>query len=48
MGKGIGVLLLMSALGVIEHEGRTSVIYCETATSHFTGVTPDCIPVGID
>ena len=47
MGRGIVVLLSMSALGVIEHEGRTSVIHCEAATSHFTGMTPDSIPVGI-
>jgi hypothetical protein len=47
MGRGIVVLLFMSALGLVENEERTSVIHCEAAPSHFTGVTPDCIPVGI-
>jgi hypothetical protein len=41
------VLLVMSALSLLEDDEFTSVVYCETAPTHFTGVTPDCIPVGI-
>lgn len=42
------VLLSTSALGVFKHDELTSIVHCETATSHFTGMTPDSIPVGID
>lgn len=48
MGRGIVVLLSTSALGVFKHDELTSIVHCETATSHFTGMTPDSIPVGID
>jgi hypothetical protein len=41
------VLLFTSALGLVENDERTSVIYCETTSTHFTGVTPDCITVGV-
>jgi hypothetical protein len=41
------VLLITSALGLLEDKALTSVVYCETAPSHFTGVTPDCVTVGI-
>lgn len=47
MGRGIVVLLFMSALGLLEDDGFTSVVYCETTPTHFTGVTPDCITVGV-
>jgi hypothetical protein len=47
MGRGIVVLLYTSVSRLFEDDGLTSVIHCETAPTHFTGVTPDCIPVGI-
>jgi len=47
MGRGIVVLLVMSALCLVGNEELTSVIHCETAAAHFTGVTPDCVPVGV-
>ena len=47
MGRDIVVLLFTSASSLSDHEELTSVIHCKAAPSHFTGMAPDCVSVGI-
>jgi hypothetical protein len=47
MGKGIEVLLYLSVMLRYVYQARTSVVYGKAASSHFSGVSPDCIAVGV-